>query len=44
MGVEPVENRVVKLGESVDDGNVAEVADVLKVLNPGWEGGVEWKF
>ena len=44
MGVEPVENRAVKLGESVDDGNVAEVADVLNVLNPGWEGGVERKF
>lgn len=44
MGVEPVENRVVKLGESVDDGNVAMDANVLDVLNPRWEGGVVRKF
>lgn len=44
MGVEPVDNRVVKLGESVDDGNVAMVANVLDVLNPRWEGGVVRKF
>ena len=44
MGVEPVENRVVRLGKSVDDGNVAMVADVLDVLNPRWKGGVVRKF
>ena len=44
MGVEPVDNRVVRLGKSVDDGNVAMVADVLDVLNPRWKGGVVRKF
>ena len=34
----------MKFGKSVDDRNVAMVADVLDVLNPRREGGVVWKW
>lgn len=44
MGVEPLEDGVVKLGESVDEGKVAMVADVLEVLNPRREGWVVRKI
>ncbi len=33
MGSEPVEKRVVELGEGVDDGKVSGVTNVLDVLD-----------
>ena len=40
MGFEPLEDWILELGESDDNGEVAELAEFLDVFHAGREGGV----